>query len=90
MEAFDFPVRLRPVGAGLFDLDAQFGAGITPKMRFVGRAVVGEDPFDGDAAGGEPGHRSRRLGPRLQATIRRPGLTELVTVCASGENTDWA
>ncbi len=46
----------------------------------VGRAVVGQDPFDGDAAVGEPGHgaaqdarwrsrRSRRRGSRR----RRPG-----------------
>lgn len=56
MEALDLPVGLRPVGAGLLGLDAVLGAGVTPKVRRVGRPVVGEDPLDGDAAFGEPRH----------------------------------
>ena len=56
MEPFDFAVGLWPVGAGPFVFDVELGAGITPGVGAVGRAVVGQDPFDGDATSGEPRH----------------------------------
>lgn len=56
MEAFDLAVGLGPVGAGLSWGDAELFAGIAPGVGFLGRAVVGEDPLDPDAAGLEPGH----------------------------------
>jgi len=39
---------------GFLWLDVRLGASISPGMGFVGRAVIGENPFDGDAAGSEP------------------------------------
>src|SRR5688572_28437243 len=57
MEAFDLAVGLRPVGPGALGLDTQLGAGVAPGVGAVGRAVVGQHPLHGDAAGGEPGHR---------------------------------
>jgi hypothetical protein len=57
-EAFDLAVGLRPVGAGALVRDAQRGAGIAPGVGLVGRAVVGQDAFDGDPAFGEPGDRA--------------------------------
>jgi hypothetical protein len=35
------------------------GAGAAPKVRHVGRAVVGDDRFD-DAAERQPGHRANQ------------------------------
>jgi hypothetical protein len=69
VEALDLPVRLRPVGSCLLDLDAQFGAGVAPEAGFVGGAVVGEDPVNGDAAVREPGH-----GPQQDPDGGRCGL----------------
>ncbi|KWU67907.1 hypothetical protein AWW71_29450, partial [Bacillus cereus] len=55
---FDLAVGLGPVGAGSFGRDVQFGAGVATCVGDVGAAVVGEHPFDGDAAFGEPGDRA--------------------------------
>lgn len=52
---FDLPVGLRAVRPGAFVGDAQFGAGVVPEVGPVAAAVVGQDPFDSDAAGCEPG-----------------------------------
>jgi hypothetical protein len=56
VEAFDLPVRLRPVGPGLLRCDAEVGAGVAPQVRLVAAAVVGQHALDGDAAVGKPGH----------------------------------
>ena len=57
MEAFDLAVGLWPVGPGAGVLDGELGAHVTPQVRDVGRAVVGQHPLDDDAALSEPGHR---------------------------------
>ena len=44
------------VGLGADVSDAQFGAALRPGVAAVVAAVVGQDPFDGDATFGEPGH----------------------------------
>lgn len=67
VEAFDLAVGLRPVGAGAFGVDAELGAGVAPGEGPVGRAVVGEDTFDGDAAGGEPAEARRRTAMAVAA-----------------------
>jgi len=54
VEAFDLPVGLWPVGAGLLRFDPELGAGVSPEAGLVGGAVVGEDAFNGDPAVGEP------------------------------------
>lgn len=48
VEAFDFPVGLRAIGAGAFVGDGIVGEGGGEDAGAVARAVVGEDPFDGD------------------------------------------
>src|SRR4051794_41369497 len=52
VQAFDLAVGLWPVGAGAFVGDAGRGHGLAPGGGFVAGAVVGQHPFDGDAAGG--------------------------------------
>ena len=59
MEAFDFAVGLRPVGAGFLDLRAGAFAGFVPGAAAVAAAVVGDDPFAGDAEFAEPGVGAR-------------------------------
>jgi hypothetical protein len=46
------------VGLGADLSDAQFGAALRPGVAAVVAAVVGQDPFGGDATFGEPGHSS--------------------------------
>lgn len=58
MEALDLAVGLWPVGAGAFVADAEVFANVSPGVRAVAGAVVGEDAFDGDALVGEPGCRA--------------------------------
>ncbi len=54
VEAFDLAVGLEPPGPGPARADVQVAAGLTPGVLGVGPGVVGEDPFDRDAACGEP------------------------------------
>jgi hypothetical protein len=58
VEPFDLPVGLRPVGPGPLVSDTEIGAGLRPDAAAVAAAVVRQHPLDGDAAGGEPGHRA--------------------------------
>lgn len=53
--AFGLGVALGPVGAGLLHLNAELVADLVAVVGPVGRAVVGQDAFDGDAAGCKPG-----------------------------------
>ena len=54
MEPLDLPVGLWAVGAGPLVSDVEHGAGVSPGVGTIGRSVVGEDPFDGDAVVSEP------------------------------------
>jgi hypothetical protein len=56
VEAFDLPVGLGPVGAGLLGDNAELGADITPQVRAVAAAVVGENSLNDHPALGKPGH----------------------------------
>ena len=56
VESFDFAVGGGVVGLGAGVGDAQFVASVLPCVAAVAVAVVGQDPFDCDAALGEPGH----------------------------------
>lgn len=49
--AFDLGVGLGPVGAGLLHLDAELVADLVAVVGPLGRAVVGQDAFVGDAEG---------------------------------------
>src|SRR6478735_1685003 len=53
----DLAVGLRPVGPSLLRCDPEFSASVTPEIRLVAAAVVGEHSLDGDTAVGEPGDR---------------------------------
>jgi hypothetical protein len=55
VQPLDLAVGLGPVGAGALGGDAQLLAGLAPSVAAVAAAVVGQDPLDGDATGGEPG-----------------------------------
>jgi len=58
VESFDFAVGLWPIRAGALRGDVQFGAGVAPGVGHVGRPVVRQDSFDGDATLSEPRHRA--------------------------------
>ena len=72
MESFDLAVGLGAPGAGLLHRDVEVGAAVAPEVGLVGRAVVGQDPLDGDAAVGEPGDGS------LEDSGRGDGLLVVV------------
>lgn len=55
VDAFDFCVGLGPVGAGLLHVDAELVVELVAVVGPLGRAVVGQDAFDGDVAGCKPG-----------------------------------
>ena len=55
VEAFDLAVGLRPVGPYAFVGDAGRCEGLGEQLGLVAGAVVGQDPFDGDAVGLEEG-----------------------------------
>src|SRR5262245_10942787 len=55
MEALDFAVGLWPVGPAVLVDDAVLGQRRVEESAPVGEVVVRQDPFHGDAAGGEPG-----------------------------------
>lgn len=54
VEAFDLPVGLRPIGPGALVPDAELVAGVSPQVRAVRAAVVGQDPLNGHPACVEP------------------------------------
>ena len=73
MEPLNLPVRLRPVGPSPLGLDPELGAGITPGMRAVGRAVVREHPLHLHAQAREVGDRAaQHRDGRLAAFIAVP------------------
>ena len=55
MKAFDFAVGLGPVGTAALVDDAAVGEGLVEQPAPIAEGVVGEDPFDDDAVGLEPG-----------------------------------
>lgn len=64
------------VGRVFLDLDVHVMSSVPPEMGFVGRDVIGEEPLDGRAAGGESrtGPVSARLrGQRLALLVDRAG-----------------
>jgi len=90
VEAFDLPVGLRPVGVGLLRFDAQIVARVAPGVGFVGGTVIGEDTFDGDAAGSEPRRGSTQhadRGDRCFGVVNR-GVGD-AGVVVDAERRDW-
>ena len=78
-EALGLAVGLGPVGAGAEVADAERAAGDRVDGRAVGRAVVGDQPLDGDAVaaverdGAAQERRSRWWPSRRRGPRRRPG-----------------